>query len=938
MSVILVVQPDALQGKILHDVSHRIGAELVIVDSTKRAIEAIGNKVPDLILLSALLSPREEAKLMAQLRSLEGASHLQTLTLPQFQGSDVEKPRKSSFGFRKKQKPVVAAGCDPSAFGEEIVAQLARAHEIRTRPPRPMSAIPVGAPAVEPAIAQSGMAGNEREPVSVFDEFIADRIIPDPFVEAPEADVSSVVESSVFDQPTPAIEPLVAAANYEPANYDPTNYESTNYESTNDEPTNYEPTNVEQSNVEPTNSEAWKVESATSEATSFDVSNFGRTNIERASAESTSSERPIFRPPVAPPIEEDEIDKLVRQLGLDVSLIEIDEGAPPAAVPSGKVVETFDFNVDLDRASIEAEERRAADIATMQAEAEVMREAAEARAAAEREAREALAADLVRVQAEAETMREAAITEARAAAEREARETLNAELARVRSETEVTVADALNKVKVEAEGAERARLEAERMRAEAQEAFAAELARVRAEVEQKLAVQLEAARTESERMRTAEAAAVRERAAVESQLKSELERLRFVSAQARKADESVTQKATEQIKRLEAELASVRAKAEEHRIAELDELKAQMAEMREAAAQHVRDAAAEAVAAEVARASRPTAVIAQFPTREVARVADESQEDAVERLSRDYLSLWLPTPGPVAIQEPVQVEEEERQEEDEEETDEPISIGPELRRHAKWALPVAACLLLVTGTGSAISTVVRFVGPEEKPPALTVEPVNADPFIEVVDKRVGRVRVESTPTGAEAIVDGRSYGKTPITIPDLEVGAHTLTLKSRTGTIRRKINVKANETTLWSEAIFSGWLAIFSPIPVNVVIDGKPVSPTEDGRVMTSPGKHVVELINERFNYRSTETLEVQPGETTPHTASVPNGTVRVTAPDGAQVRIDGQPAHGVPGEGIQLAIGSHEISAVHPQQGERRVAVDVRQGALTEVTLRFDQ
>ena len=98
-----------------------------------------------------------------------------------------------------------------------------------------------------------------------------------------------------------------------------------------------------------------------------------------------------------------------------------------------------------------------------------------------------------------------------------------------------------------------------------------------------------------------------------------------------------------------------------------------------------------------------------------------------------------------------------------------------------------------------------------------------------------------------------------MTIPDLEVGAHTLVLKSAAGTITRRVTIKNNQTTLLSEAIFSGWLAIFSPIPVTVVIDGKPVSLTDDGRVMTTPGKHVVELISERFNYRATETLDVRP-------------------------------------------------------------------------------
>ena len=58
---------------------------------------------------------------------------------------------------------------------------------------------------------------------------------------------------------------------------------------------------------------------------------------------------------------------------------------------------------------------------------------AEARAAAEREAREAGAAEIARVQAEAEMLREAAIAEARAVAEREARQALAADLQRVQT-------------------------------------------------------------------------------------------------------------------------------------------------------------------------------------------------------------------------------------------------------------------------------------------------------------------------------------------------------------------------------------------------------------------------------------------------------------------------------------------------------------------------
>jgi hypothetical protein len=272
-----------------------------------------------------------------------------------------------------------------------------------------------------------------------------------------------------------------------------------------------------------------------------------------------------------------------------------------------------------------------------------------------------------------------------------------------------------------------------------------------------------------------------------------------------------------------------------------------------------------------------------------------------------------------------------------------------VKRHAKWALPVAACLILVTTTGTAISTMSstvsdtvsntmsKLVEPEAKP-GLVVTPMKEDlPFIEVVERRLGKLQVESTPSGAEAILDGQSYGKTPVTIPDLDVGVHTLLLKSGSGTITRKVTIKANQTTITAEGIYSGWLAIFAAIPVKVVVDGVPVSLTEDNRVMATPGTHVVEFSNEQFNYRVTERLDVRPGETTAHTLQLPMGTVRVTAPEGAAILVDGKPVAGTPSEGLSVAIGSHEISARHPELGERRMPVDVKHGGLTEVTLRFE-
>ena len=939
MSTVLVVQPDDAQADVLRSIfAKRVGAELVMVYSTAEAVEEITARIPDLILLSTLLSPRDEDLLIAHLRSLEGASHLQTITIPQFRTAAAKAPEKKGGLFRKKTKAPAPTGCDPMAFAEDVVARLKEASEIRNRPQAHRPASQVSESAASPYIEESPLAS------AAFDTtpFQTRSTAPEPVIEEP---------AHAIPEPAHAIPAPVQFV---------------------EEPV--------QSVEEPAPASSFMADPA------------------------PEREEPVHHEPVrvAPqPPELDEIDRIARDLGLDLKYAQMPAAPEAAASAPAEDEDVFDFGAALDRARNLSVNRRPFEGSESGVDAEAIREAAiaEAREAAEREAREAVAADLARVQAEAEAMREAAIAEAREAeaqreaavaeareaAEREAREKLDAELARMRAETEVTVAQALQKVRLETEEAERlrveearlraeeaehlraeearlraeeaervraeaeiARAEAERIRLEAQEAqqaFAAELARVRAEVEQSLSSQLDAARAESERMRSAEAATARDRVAVEAQLKSELERLKFVATQTRKADASEVRKATDQIKQLEGELARVHAQSEQRQAAQLEEMRAQMAEMREAAAHQARAAAAEAVASEVARAAAAQAHdsaprklnVVRMPQRAAAPAAARPIERAVEELaetlkhdappapSSDYYSLFQGAPP--SAEPPA------------EEFKIP-GAGIDYRRHAKWALPVAACLLLVTvtGTGTAVSTVTSLVTPgKDEKPALVVERVNPDPFIEVVEQRVGSLKVESTPEGAEAIVDGKSYGKTPLTIPDLPVGAHTLILKSSSGSITRRVTIKNNQTTLLSEAIFSGWLAIFSPIPITVALDGKPVSLTEDGRLMTTPGRHVVELSSERFNYRATETLDVRPGETTAHTVALPTGTVRVTVPEGVEIKVDGAPAVGTAAEGFSMPIGAHEISATHPTLGERRASVDVRQGAPTEVTLQFE-
>jgi hypothetical protein len=106
-------------------------ADVVVVDSRDAALEAIRTNVPDVLLLSALLSPRDEDELIAHLRTLD-AQHLQTHTIPQLASALEPGEKRGGGGLlsafrRKKDAATVVSGCDPDLFAEEITTYLQRA-------------------------------------------------------------------------------------------------------------------------------------------------------------------------------------------------------------------------------------------------------------------------------------------------------------------------------------------------------------------------------------------------------------------------------------------------------------------------------------------------------------------------------------------------------------------------------------------------------------------------------------------------------------------------------------------------------------------------------------------------------------------------------------------------------------------------------------------
>ncbi len=131
--LVLAIEPDLRQAAIVKRiVRETVHADVAVVDSPEAALEAMRATVPDVLLISALLSPRDEDELIAHLRTLAGADHLQTHTIPQLASTLVRGEGRAARGllaafWRKKGSATAPAGCDPDVFAEEIRSYLERA-------------------------------------------------------------------------------------------------------------------------------------------------------------------------------------------------------------------------------------------------------------------------------------------------------------------------------------------------------------------------------------------------------------------------------------------------------------------------------------------------------------------------------------------------------------------------------------------------------------------------------------------------------------------------------------------------------------------------------------------------------------------------------------------------------------------------------------------
>jgi hypothetical protein len=213
MPLILAIEPDRRQAhELTAMVRGHLRATLVLADAAEAALASLGDRVPDLILTSALLSAKDETLLAEWLRTLNGAAaRVQTLTIPVL---ETPMPRGSTsrtgifalLGDRVSS-PAAPDGCDPAVFAEQCAAYLERDANERG-PVEPL-------PAIDDVVLPD-------EPEAPADEMIAAVEMPPPEVQVPETppppqavmpieesieiDLSAMLDEAVFQELSEAIE------------------------------------------------------------------------------------------------------------------------------------------------------------------------------------------------------------------------------------------------------------------------------------------------------------------------------------------------------------------------------------------------------------------------------------------------------------------------------------------------------------------------------------------------------------------------------------------------------------------------------------------------------------------------------------------------------------------------------------------------------------
>lgn len=195
---------------------------------------------------------------------------------------------------------------------------------------------------------------------------------------------------------------------------------------------------------------------------------------------------------------------------------------------------------------------------------------------------------------------------------------------------------------------------------------------------------------------------------------------------------------------------------------------------------------------------------------------------------------------------------------------------------------------------------------------------------ELVDwspRTVGRLQVNSDPPGAHVLVDNVPRGVTPLTLDDVPLGNHVVVLQSGTGSVKRSVTVKSDESATLNENIYAGWIKVLAPFDITITEGSKLLRVDDRDQVMLAAGPHDIRFENRAFGFTETRHIEVQPGVTTPLSLAAPYTTLTLTTSAPAELLIDGVNVGKTPLIDYPVQIGTRDVQ-VKSAAGDRRLSI----------------
>ncbi len=261
---------------------------------------------------------------------------------------------------------------------------------------------------------------------------------------------------------------------------------------------------------------------------------------------------------------------------------------------------------------------------------------------------------------------------------------------------------------------------------------------------------------------------------------------------------------------------------------------------------------------------------------------------------------------------------------------------PATSREFPWKLVAAAAVAIVAviGVGRA------YIPGHNKPETEAAEPSTPAPPAptkKVEATKPGSLAVTTEPAGAHVMLDGKDVGESPVLLDSVAPGKHTLTFITTSGTVKKSIRMEAGKPLSLEVPIYSGWIAVFSPVTLDIAENGKSIGTTEQGRLMLSPGRHVLTFTNKDMGYKTTQSVDIEPGEER-SVSLVPTGELAANATPWAEVWLDGKKIGDTPLAGQRVPLGTHEVVFKNPQFPERRVTVTVTASSPVTASVDFSK